>query len=166
MTAEEWNEQLRITGEDRLPLARDLTGQYTDAVREVPGAATEATGKVQELAGAAELAAGDYYLDFYVRVHGEIPSGGSGGGQQMGTSFVNAPIGQPVWSVLHGGEIVINPFEMGAVGNKLGPRAPANVSYGGDTYHVNLGSRAAVAEWEFRQKRKRYNKASKRVRGR
>lgn len=85
----------------------------------VPAAVEPATGAVNDLAIAAEAAAGDYSLNFDVSVTGDpIPGGGGGGngGNQPPTAFQSGGIVpgsflEPVPAIVHGGEMILNPSQ-------------------------------------------------------
>jgi hypothetical protein len=76
---------------------------------------------------------------------------------QMGTRRVPGPIGQPLPAILHGGEVVLNPFQAGALGGPGGPPVTNN-SFGGDTFVNNIYDPLAakvVASEQYRMRRRR-----------
>jgi hypothetical protein len=90
------------------------------------------------------------------------PTGGPGGRQQMGGVIPGRPgsLQGPYW--LHGGEVVSNPYQYGAVGGPGGPPAPTN-NYGGDTFNVNINDRMAAALFLDQMRRQRGDKLNARM---
>jgi hypothetical protein len=92
------------------------------------------------------------------------PGSPGGGGFQMGTLRVPGPIGSPqgpYW--LHGGEVVSNPYQYGAIGGPGGPPAPTTNQYGGDTFNVNINDQMAAALFLDQMRRQRYDKLNARM---
>ncbi|MHC4230619.1 MAG: hypothetical protein ACYSW0_24550, partial [Planctomycetota bacterium] len=89
------------------------------------------------------------------------PPGGPGGFQMGG--IVPGPIGQPRVILAHGGEVVSNPYQHGAVGGAGGPPAPTTNQYGGDTFNVNINDQMAAALFLDQMRRQRYDKLNARM---
>jgi hypothetical protein len=89
------------------------------------------------------------------------PPGGGGDRAQMGLR-VPGPIGRPRLILAHGGEVVSNPYQHGAIGGPGGPPAPMN-NYGGDTFNVNINNQMAAALFLDQMRRQRYERLSGRM---
>jgi hypothetical protein len=72
-------------------------------------------------------------------------------------------IGQAIPIIAHGGEVILNPYQYGAMGGPGGPPPPPNVSYGGDTFVNNFFNPQAAAIERERQRQRRMARLSQRL---
>jgi chorismate mutase len=86
--------------------------------------------------------------DHYSRIHVTTIYKTEGGGEEYQKGgIVPGAIGVPRQVTVHGGEIILNPYQVGALGGPGGPPPPSNVStsYGGDTFNVEINDRLSGA---------------------
>jgi hypothetical protein len=148
----------------------DILPDAASGVDDVGSAMAEARTPTEELRDSLEDVrdlltdlAGDHAINLNISQTGSPPSLGSGGDRaQMGLR-VPGPIGSsqgPYW--LHGGEVVSNPYQRGAVGGPGGP--PTTNNYGGDTnFNVNINDRMAAALFLDQMRRQRGDKLNARM---
>jgi hypothetical protein len=147
----------------------DITPDVVGGIDDVASAFSDAKTPVEELKGflddvdnlMTELK-GDHAINVtttFTQVGS--PPGGPGGFQMGG--IVPGPIGQPRVILAHGGEIVSNPYQYGAVGGPGGPPAPTTNQYGGDTFNVNINDQMAAALFLDQIRRQRYDKLNARM---
>jgi len=70
---------------------------------------------------------------------------------------VPGPIGRPQLVVAHGGEVMLNPHQPGALGGPGGP------TFGGDTYQVTINNELAAAMFLAEQRQRRFERLDARM---
>jgi hypothetical protein len=165
---------------DRAKLVIDDT---SEALKDVDTSAVEAGGSVSDFGANAVEAAKDaqtlkddvidttealvkFAQDYtatvtieYVTI-GSPPSGGGPPSPPPHMQFggvVPGPIGRPQPIIAHGGEIVLNPRQTGALGGPGGP------TIGGDTYQVTINNELAAAMFLAEQRQRRFERLDARM---
>jgi hypothetical protein len=140
----EHKEEMAEMAEEQLPKAIEKLGKFTGEMEKMPRRlepALEATGQLNKT---LHEIPGTYRA--YVEVITVYKTEGGGDEFQKG-GIVPGAIGVPRQVTVHGGEIILNPYQVGAMGGPGGPPPPSNVStsYGGDTFNVEINDRLSGA---------------------
>jgi hypothetical protein len=139
---------------DILPDAAGGVDDVATALSEAKTPTDELKSSLEDVRDLLTDLEGDHPININITQTGSVPSTGGGGDRaQMGLR-VPGPIGSPqgpYW--LHGGEVVSNPYQHGAVGGPGGPPAPTTNQYGGDTFNVNINDQMAAALFLDRMRR-------------
>jgi hypothetical protein len=147
----------------------DVAGGIDDvgsSMEDSKGPTDDLKGSLDDVENLLTELKGDHTINITTN-YSEIgsPPGSPGGGgdrAQMGLR-VPGPIGQPRVILAHGGEVVSNPYQYGAIGGPGGPPAPTTNQYGGDTFNVNINDQMAAALFLDQMRRQRYDKLNARV---
>jgi hypothetical protein len=143
-------EDVNAAGEPTVTMLENLATNAGNTVGPMEDAAAAARSLELALTGMGQAGAGV-----------PVPSTSGAPHAQMGLR-VPGRIGQPRMIMAHGGEIVSNPYQHGAIGGPGGP--PTTNHYGGDTnFNVNINDRMAAALFLDQMRRQRYDRLSGRM---
>jgi hypothetical protein len=156
---ESLNERLALVGEVG-PEAETAIGGYAGQIEAAKSPVVTLTTESGELGDQLERLARTWNINV-VTTYSQVGTppgqttgavGGMGGQMQMG-GVVPGRIGQAIPIIAHGGEVILNPYQYGAMGGPGGPPPPPNVSYGGDTINIFNPLAAKMYMDQKRQKR-------------
>jgi hypothetical protein len=138
--------------DDNLVNMIDTTDHTTDSIATMGGTAERIAGQVDTLSGRLEEMAGTYDIIINIKTHGEIPRNIPHPDFLHG-GIVPGPIGAPRRITAHGGEIVLNPFQPGALG---GPPVTNNNQRFNDTFNIfnPLAGKMALAQRRNRRRQR------------
>ena len=161
----EHKEELMELAQDKIPKAITSIGKFADEMERLPQRLEPALESTGQLNKTLHDIPGVYEAEVHVTTyyHGGDP--GQGSEFQHG-GIVPGPIGAPRQATVHGGEIILNPYEVGAMGGPGGPSPPGNssTSYGGDTFVTTINDRLSGAMFmEEMRSRERYDQLSNRM---
>jgi len=163
---ENLNERLRRTGEvgpEAETAIEGFTGQIQIAktpVVDLKTASGELGDELERLARTWEI---NVVTTFSQQgTPPSTPAGTPGLPHMQHGGIVPGRIGQAIPIIAHGGEVVLNPYQAGALGGPGGPPA-SSVSYGGDTIVNNFFNPQAAAIERERQRQRRMARLSQRM---
>lgn len=157
---EKTNELLVATGEIA-PDAGTGMNDFQGAVTDAQGAVEGILPQIQTLEDDLTAISKTWPVTVVFETVG-TPPGGAGlpsrppPTRQFG-GIVPGPINSPQLIVAHGGEVVTNPNQPGALGGPGGP------SFGGDTFNVTINDQLAMAMFMAEQQRRRFDRLEARM---